>query len=379
MKFLKKAKKSLGQNFLIDNNIINKIINIGSINKNKTIIEIGAGYGNLTKAIVSAGPKKILAIEKDKKLALLLKNKFKNYDNIKIINRDVLNIIEEDNLEQNIIVFGNLPYNVSTKILASLILLKKWPPWYEILILMFQKEVAERIIAKTQTREFSRLSVLSNWRLEIKKHFNVSNNCFFPKPKITSTVLSFIPKKNNVFNIVKNMTRPMKNMTRPMWPMWTVNVSVILSILSILIVIPVLLNVSNFHETHFHENSGFSHDNINGFSDFYDGFLPRSNDGFLKSGLSIQKFGHDSSSSSSFGGGGKTPLVAVVASPLRDMHPPAALLVAWHHSRLPHRNLSTIILLSHPAASMVQSGTMVFSMLDPQYWTPFAKPASKKF
>ena len=201
MKFLKKAKKSLGQNFLIDNNIINKIINIGGINKNKTVIEIGAGYGNLTKAIASAGPKKILAIEKEKKLALLLKNKFKNYDNIKIINCDVLNIIEEDNLEQNIIVFGNLPYNVSTKILASLILLKKWPPWYEILILMFQKEVAERIIAKTQTKEFSRLSVLSNWRLDIKKHFNVSNNCFFPKPKITSTVLSFKPKKNNQFHL----------------------------------------------------------------------------------------------------------------------------------------------------------------------------------
>ena len=201
MKFLKKAKKSLGQNFLIDNNIINKIINIGSINKNKTVMEIGAGYGNLTKAIAMKCPKKILAIEKDKKLFNLLKNKFKNYNNIKIINRDVLNIIEKDNLEQNIIVFGNLPYNVSTKILASLILLEKWPPWYEILILMFQKEVAERIVAKTQTKEFSRLSVLSNWRLEIKEHFNVSNNCFFPKPKITSTVLSFKPKKNNLFNL----------------------------------------------------------------------------------------------------------------------------------------------------------------------------------
>ena len=201
MKFLQKAKKSLGQNFLIDNNIINKIVKIGNINKNKTVIEIGAGYGNLTKAIASVGPKKIFAIEKDKKLALFLKKKFNNYDNIKIINRDVLNIIEKDNLEQNIIVFGNLPYNVSTKILASLILLKKWPPWYETLILMFQKEVAERIVAKTQTKEFSRLSVLSNWRLEIKEHFNVSNNCFFPKPKITSTVLSFKPKKNNLFNL----------------------------------------------------------------------------------------------------------------------------------------------------------------------------------
>ena len=130
-----------------------------------------------------------------------MKKKFKNNNNIKIIDRDILNIIEENKLEQNVIVFGNLPYNVSTKILASLILLKKWPPWYKTLILMFQKEVAERIIAKTQSKEFGRLSVLSNWRLEIKKHFNVSNNCFFPKPKITSTVLSFTPKKNNQFNL----------------------------------------------------------------------------------------------------------------------------------------------------------------------------------
>ena len=201
MKLLQKAKKSLGQNFLIDNNIINKIVKIGNINKNNTVMEIGAGYGNLTKAIALVGPKKILAIEKDKKLVSFLKNKFKNHNNIKIIDRDILDIIEKNKLEQNTIVFGNLPYNMSTKILASLILLKKWPPWYEILILMFQKEVAERIIAKTQTKEFSRLSVLSNWRLEIKKHFNVSNNCFFPKPKVTSTVLSFKPKKNNQFNL----------------------------------------------------------------------------------------------------------------------------------------------------------------------------------
>ena len=201
MKLLQKPKKSLGQNFLIDNNIINKIVKIGSVNKNKTVMEIGSGYGNLTKAIVLESPKKIFAIEKDKKLVLFLKNKFKNYNNIKIINRDILNIIEENNLEKNIIVFGNLPYNASTKILASLILLKKWPPWYEILILMFQKEVADRILAKMQTKEFSRLSVLSNWRLEIKKHFNVSKNCFFPRPKINSTLLSFKPKRNNPFDL----------------------------------------------------------------------------------------------------------------------------------------------------------------------------------
>jgi len=114
---------------------------------------------------------------------------------------DILDFLESKNLGQNIIVFGNLPYNISTQILASLVLLEKWPPWYEILILMFQKEVADRILAKSKSKEFGRLSILCNWRLEIKKHFDVSKNCFSPKPKINSTVLSFTPKKNNEFNI----------------------------------------------------------------------------------------------------------------------------------------------------------------------------------
>ena len=201
MNFFKIAKKSLGQNFLIDQNIINKIIKIGKIAENKTVLEIGPGYGNLTRKIANMKPKKILAIEKDKKLALFLKNIFKDYKNIKIINNDILNIIENKNLGQNIIVFGNLPYNISTQILASLVLLEKWPPWYEILIFMFQKEVADRILAKKNIKDFGRLSILCNWRFDIKKHFDVSKNCFSPKPKINSTVLSFIPKKNNVFNI----------------------------------------------------------------------------------------------------------------------------------------------------------------------------------
>ena len=201
MKLFQVAKKSLGQNFLTDKNIINKIINIGNINKNKIVMEIGAGYGNLTKCIASMGPKKILAIEKDKKLSFFLKKKFENCKNIKIINQDILDVIKENNPQNNIIVFGNLPYNISTRVLASLIMLKKWPPWYDILILMFQKEVADRITAKTGTREFGRLSVLANWRLEIKKHFHISKNCFFPKPKINSTLLSFRPKKVNTYNL----------------------------------------------------------------------------------------------------------------------------------------------------------------------------------
>ncbi len=201
MHFLKIPKKSLGQNFLIDQNIINKIIKIGNIEKDKTVLEIGPGYGSLTKKIVNMKPNKIFAIEKDNKLASFLRESFKSFNSIKIINDDIFNIIKNKNLGQNVIVFGNLPYNISTQILASLILLNEWPPWYEILIFMFQKEVADRILAKKNSNDFGRLSILCNWRLEIKKHFNVSKNCFYPKPKISSTVLSFKPKKNNEFNI----------------------------------------------------------------------------------------------------------------------------------------------------------------------------------
>ena len=197
------TKKSLGQNFLIDQNVLNKITKIGNITENKTILEIGSGYGNLTKKIIEMKPKRILAIEKDEKLVASSKKNFKNFKNLEIICSDIFDILKKEKFGQNIIVFGNLPYNISTQILASLVLLKKWPPWYEILIFMFQKEVADRILAKTNSKDFGRLSILSNWRLEIKKHFNVSRNCFFPKPKINSTILSFKPKINNKF-IIRN-------------------------------------------------------------------------------------------------------------------------------------------------------------------------------
>ena len=201
MKLIQAAKKSLGQNFLIDNNIIKKIVKIPDITKNTIIFEIGAGYGNLTSAISSMNPKKIFAIEKDKKLSALLEKKFHDKKNINIINDNVLNVISKKNLEKDIIVFGNLPYNISTKILASLILLTRWPPWYGSLIFMFQEEVANRMLAKPKTKEYGRLSILANWRLDIKKHFSVSNNCFYPKPKIKSTLLSFKPKKNIKFDL----------------------------------------------------------------------------------------------------------------------------------------------------------------------------------
>ena len=201
MKFHKFPKKSLGQNFLIDKNIIKKIVKIGEVHNNKIVLEIGPGTGNLTKEILLACPEKIILIEKDKNLAAKLKYQYKNNNNLNIINDDILSYIDSNILDKKILVFGNLPYNISTQVLAKLILLDKWPPWYNKLILMFQKEVAERIVAEKKSKNYSRLSVLCNWRLKIKKHFDISQNCFFPRPKIESTLLSFEPKNTFAFNI----------------------------------------------------------------------------------------------------------------------------------------------------------------------------------
>ena len=189
-----KAKKSLGQNFLIDQNIIDKIIDIVEI-KDKSVLEIGPGTGNLTKNILKKKPKRLLVVEKDNDLVKFL---YKNFDNqIKIINDDILKI-DENNLDTNILtVFGNLPYNISTEILCKWILnIKDKHFWFDQLVLMFQKEVADRIIAKFNTKNYGRLSILSNWKLEIEKICDIKPSSFYPKPKIDSSVLLLKPKLN---------------------------------------------------------------------------------------------------------------------------------------------------------------------------------------
>ena len=187
-----RAKKSLGQNFLIDKNIINKIVNILKL-ENRNILEIGPGTGNLTVEILKKNPKKVLVVEKDNNLADLLKEKFE--DKIEIINNDILKINEKSLSQQPLTVFGNLPYNISTEILSKWILNIKEEVWFDCLILMFQKEVADRIISKFNNKNYGRLTILANWRLDIEKICDVSPVCFQPKPKINSTVLFFKPKK----------------------------------------------------------------------------------------------------------------------------------------------------------------------------------------
>ena len=190
-----KAKKSLGQNFLIDKNILNKIVNVTQI-QNKNVLEIGPGTGNLTSYILSKNPKIFFAIEKDNNLADILKNKFKN--NLNIINKDILDIDETNFYNENLTVFGNLPYNISTEILSKWILNLKDKFWFDCLVLMFQKEVADRIIAKFNTANYGRLSIICNWKLHIKKICDIKPSAFSPKPKIDSSLLIFYPKKKFV-------------------------------------------------------------------------------------------------------------------------------------------------------------------------------------
>ena len=212
-----RAKKSLGQNFLIDNQILEKIIGITDI-ENKSVVEVGPGTGNLTSLILKKKPKKFIVIEKDDFLAKKLENNFK--DKIKIINDDILNINENSLFEEKATVFGNLPYNISTEIISKWIVNLKEKIWFDCLILMFQKEVADRIIAEFNTSNYGRLSIICNWKLDIKKICDVKPTSFSPKPKINSSLLFFSPKKNyiriNDPNNLEKITRIFFNQRRKM-------------------------------------------------------------------------------------------------------------------------------------------------------------------
>ena len=203
-----RAKKSLGQNFLVDRNILEKIVNIVQI-KHKTILEVGPGTGNLTSFILKKKPKEIFVVEKDENLANHLKQTFK--DQLTIINDDILRIDESLLFKSKVTVFGNLPYNISTEILSKWITNSSKDLWFNNLILMFQKEVADRIIAKFDTSNYGRLSIISNWKLNVKKICDIKPECFSPRPKIDSSLLFFSPKKN--FFKIKN-SKNLEKVTR---------------------------------------------------------------------------------------------------------------------------------------------------------------------
>ena len=184
-------KKSLGQNFLVDDKILNLIVSLGKISSNDIVLEVGPGTGNLTEKILKKSPKKIIVVEKDKNLSIMLKKKF---NNIEVINQDILKFNQSFLYKKKIIIFGNLPYNISTQILTSWIKTKNLNNFCKIFILMFQKEVADRILAEFNSKNYGRISIISSWKMEIEKIIDIDPDSFFPRPKIKSSLLVFKPK-----------------------------------------------------------------------------------------------------------------------------------------------------------------------------------------
>lgn len=187
-----KPKKSLGQNFLTDDKILNQIVNSGNVNSKDVIVEIGPGTGNLTKKIIEKKPLKLILVEKDKELSKFLNKRFGN--KIDIINDDILNCFSNLKFSKPIKVFGNLPYNISTKILTSFIKLDEVEKNYSDFIFVFQKEVAERIVAEYNTSQYGRLSILSSWKMNKSKIFDISPRNFYPIPKVWSSLVILKPK-----------------------------------------------------------------------------------------------------------------------------------------------------------------------------------------
>ena len=178
---------------MIDREVLEKIVSITDIT-NKEVLEIGPGSGNLTTYILKKKPKKLYVVEKDDDLAILLKEKFDT--EIEIINDDILKVSESNISEQKLSVFGNLPYNISTEILSKWILNIGSNFWFNSLVLMFQKEVADRIISEFNNSNYGRLSILSSWKLNVKKILDIKPQSFSPRPKIDSSLLLFTPKEN---------------------------------------------------------------------------------------------------------------------------------------------------------------------------------------
>jgi len=214
-------KKKFGQNFLKDKSTLKKIVEIGNINSESEVIEIGPGDGSLTNEILQKKPKSLFAIEIDNSLSKILNEIKKKNHNFDFAIADAVHFSEEKIFKRNCIIMSNLPYNISTTLLLKWIFLKKWPPFFSRLILMFQKEVADRICAKSGEKNYGRLSLVTKARLETKFHFYVSKNLFYPSPKVDSCVVSFTVNSETNFNnnelmILSNITNIIFNKKRKM-------------------------------------------------------------------------------------------------------------------------------------------------------------------
>ena len=194
------AKKSLGQNFIHDNNFIKKLSSAIKTSPQITIIEIGPGKGALTNELLKKEYKNLIAIEKDDSLIKSLRKLEFIGKNFKLIHDDALRVDYEELSNKNSIIVGNLPFNISSQLLVKWIFNSKWPPSYNKMYLMFQKEVAERIVATHGNKKYGRLSIITQSRCVIRKLMIAKASIFSPVPKVDGVVLELTPhnKHSNI-------------------------------------------------------------------------------------------------------------------------------------------------------------------------------------
>jgi 16S rRNA (adenine1518-N6/adenine1519-N6)-dimethyltransferase len=190
------AKKQLGQNFLLDLNLTSRVARAAGSLEGRTVIEVGPGPGGLTRALLAEGARKVVAIERDERAIPALAEIGAAYpDRLLVISGDALEIDYATLADGPTKIIANLPYNIGTELLIRWLTIEPWPPFFESLTLMFQREVAERIVAKPGDEAYGRLGVLAGWRTDARIAFNVSRSAFTPPPNVTSAVVHLIPKE----------------------------------------------------------------------------------------------------------------------------------------------------------------------------------------
>ncbi|HKJ60369.1 MAG TPA: 16S rRNA (adenine(1518)-N(6)/adenine(1519)-N(6))-dimethyltransferase RsmA [Hyphomicrobiales bacterium] len=192
------AKKSLGQNFLLDLNLTGRIARSAGPLEGVIIVEVGPGPGGLTRALLTEGASRVIAIEKDERCRPALEAISQHFpDRLIIIEQDALTIDWSAILPMapRIRIVANLPYSVATPLLTGWLKTEPWPPWWDRMVLMFQKEVAERIVAGTGAKAYGRLAILSQWRCETRILFNLPARAFTPPPKVDSAIVEFRPRE----------------------------------------------------------------------------------------------------------------------------------------------------------------------------------------